>query len=59
MPVLPTINGDNHKRLYGFFFFFAQMVFTGSGNTEVDTKCANQSCPFYNHLLQQQRVREL
>ena len=20
MPVLPTINGDNHKRLYGFFF---------------------------------------
>lgn len=21
MPVLPTINGDNHKRLYGFFFF--------------------------------------
>ena len=37
-------------------FFFCQMVFTGSGNTEVDSKCVNQSCPFYNHLLQQQRV---
>ena len=58
MPVLPTINGDNHKRLHGLFFF-AQMVFTESGNTEVETKCVNQSCPFYNHLLQQQRIREL